>query len=104
MTILEIILLLAVFLLLFLLAASVYFNIKHGLIIIKLTESIEDTLDILDEKYDAMSKILEIPLFFDSPQIKSVVEDIKLCRDSLLKSANLLTNLNEDLDEKKENN
>lgn len=73
-----------------LLSISAYFNIKHGLLIIKLVESIENSLDILDERYDSISKVLDIPIFYDSPQVKQVVEDIKNCRDSLLKTANEL--------------
>ena len=73
-----------------LLSISVYFNIKHGLLIINLVESIENSLDILDERYNSISKVLDIPIFYDSPQVKQVVEDIKNCRDSLLKTANEL--------------
>lgn len=81
---------------------SFYFNIKHGILIIKMTESIEKTLDILDQKYNSISKILEIPVFYDSPQLKIVVEDIKSCRDSLLKSASILANVDEEKYEEEE--
>lgn len=68
-----------------------------------MTESIEKTIDILDQKYNSISKILEIPVFYDSPQIKNVVEDIKSCRDSLLKSASILANIDEEKYEEEEN-
>tara|TARA_Y100000310_G_C20484008_1_gene716045 strand:+ start:594 stop:908 length:315 start_codon:yes stop_codon:yes gene_type:complete len=104
MTTLEIILLLCSTLLFFLFLVSLYFNVKHGILIIKLTESIESALDILDEKYSSISKVLEIPLFYDSPQVKNVVEDIKNCRDSLLESAKVLTEVDEEQYEEKKSN
>ena len=104
MTILEIILICSNVLFLLMLVVSIRFNVKHGILIIKMTDAIEEVLDILDEKYEAMSKILDIPLFYDSPQVRSVVNDIRFCRDSLLKSANLLTNYQQEQDEKEEGN
>ena len=47
-------------------------------------------LDILDKKYTSMSEILEIPLFYDSPQIRGVLDDIKDSRDAILIAANQL--------------
>tara|TARA_Y100000034_G_scaffold131279_1_gene191684 strand:+ start:938 stop:1264 length:327 start_codon:yes stop_codon:yes gene_type:complete len=66
------------------LVVSIYFNIKHGLLILNFVETLEETLDLLDEKYHAISQILEIPIFYDSPQIKTVLQDIRDSRDSLL--------------------
>ena len=69
---------------------SMYFNYKHGTLIIKLIDEIELSLDVMDEKEQAISKILEIPLFYDSPQIRQVHTDIAACRDSILKVATVL--------------
>jgi len=104
MTTLEIILSCSNITLVFVLGISVFYNIRHGLWIIRTTESIEKALDILDERYSAISKVLEVPLFFDSPQIRSVVEDIKTCRDSLLESATILADVPQDDDEEKTDN
>lgn len=90
MTILEIGLIVSLAVSLCLLGVSVYFNIKHGLLILKFIEGIEETLDMLDKKYTSMSEILEIPLFYDTPQIRGVLDDIKDCRDSILIAANQL--------------
>ena len=38
---------------------SFYYCIKFALIIIKMQEVIEDSLDIIDEKYNNLNKILE---------------------------------------------
>tara|TARA_R110002110_G_scaffold105085_1_gene264500 strand:- start:1521 stop:1721 length:201 start_codon:yes stop_codon:yes gene_type:complete len=54
-------------------------------------DSIEDCLDIIDEKYELMSEVLQRPLFFDSQEVKSVVRDIKAVRGSLHSVALTLT-------------
>ena len=104
MTTFEIILLCSNITFVFILGISIFYNIRHALWIIRITESIEKTLDILDERYSAISKVLEVPLFFDSPQIRGVVEDIKTCRDSLLESATILADVQQDDDEEKTDN
>lgn len=71
-----------------LLSVSLYYLVKFSLIILKVEDAIEETLDVLDERYRSISKILEIPLFYDSPQIRQVIQDVKSTRDSLLLIAN----------------
>jgi len=44
--------------------ASVYLNIKMGITILKIEDSIVECLDILDERYTSISKILDTPVFF----------------------------------------
>ena len=79
-----------------LLGVSLYFNVKHGLIIIRFTESIEGSLDVIDEKYQSISEILERPVFFDSVEIRQVIKDIVSVRDSLLVIANSISNIDEE--------
>jgi len=80
-----------IIILLFVLAAvGVYFSIRFGLILLKVTDSIEECLDVLDERYESISKILEIPLFYDSPEVKKVVSDLKASRESINLIANSL--------------
>lgn len=78
-----------------LLAVSVYYLVKFSLIILKIEDTIEETLDILDERYRSISKVLEIPLFYDSPQIRQVIADIKTTRDTLLLIANRFASIDE---------
>jgi hypothetical protein len=82
-------------LLLLTLILSLYFNYKHGTFIIRLIDELEFALDVMDEKEQSISKILEIPLFFDSPQIKQVNNDITRCRDSIIKVAMILENVDD---------
>ena len=72
---------------------SIYLNIKFGLILLNMEDSIEECLDILDERYYSMSKVLEIPIFFDSIEVRQVIEDIRKSRESLLKVANTLAKI-----------
>ena len=57
-------------------------------------EAIENSLDVIDQKYSNISKILEIPIFFDSPEIKRVLRELEDARNSLIYVANELTNSN----------
>jgi len=88
-----------------LLVVILYFCIKFALIIIKMQDTIENSLDVIDEKYATISEILEIPVFFDSPEVKRVLAALKDVRDSLLYVANELTsnNLEEDTQKNEDN-
>ena len=74
-----------------LLCVSIYFNIKFGIIILKTIDTVEESLDALDEKYKTFSKILEKPVFFDSVEIRQVIQEIKSSQDLLLEIANKLS-------------
>ncbi len=75
-----------------LLGVAVYFCFKFAMIIINTQEVIEESLDILDEKYAKISEILNIPIFFDSKEVRDVLHEIKGVRDSILAIAQKLTN------------
>ena len=80
-----------IFLLAFFLLISLYYCIKFALVIIRIQDVLEETLDIIDSKYNNLSKILEIPIFYNSPEVKSVISEIEDAKDSLLYIANQLT-------------
>jgi len=77
----------AILILSILLLLTFYYSIKFGLIILKIEDAIEESLDVIDKKYDSMSEILERPLFYDSPEVRQVLQDIKSTRHSLHKVA-----------------
>jgi hypothetical protein len=52
---------------------------------------IEEVLDSLDEKFKIFSKILEKPVFFDSVEVRQVIQEIKNCQDLILEIANKLS-------------
>lgn len=75
--------------------AGGYFLAKFSMTILKFQEEVEKSLEILDERYSSISKVLEIPLFFDSPEVRRVVEDVGICRKSILQVAQALGNVEE---------
>ena len=77
------------------LCVSIFYVIKFGLIIIRVQDAIEESLDVLDEKYASIYEITKIPLFYDSPEIRKVLQDISMARDSVLDVAKVLTKIDE---------
>ena len=78
-----------------LLIFSLYYNYKLGIIILNVEDSIENSLDILDERYKKISDIAVKPVFFDSLEVRQVIDEINKSRDAILFIANILTNMNE---------
>lgn len=83
----------AIIFLILLLAVSIYFNVKFGLIILRVQDVIESSLDIMDERYASISSILEIPIFYDSAEIRKVLSDIGEARNAVLHIASELTSI-----------
>ena len=77
------------------LCGSLYYNYRFGLILIQLEDGIEESLDILDEKYSSISKILQRPVFFDSVEVRQVIRDIRDSRSAVLYVANILGSIDE---------
>jgi len=74
--------------------STIYFGLKcyeFGKMILGVQDSIENCLDILDERYASMSQVLEKPVFFDSLEVRQVIKDIQDSRDSILVVASSLT-------------
>lgn len=82
---------------------SAYYNYKFGRALIRMEDALEQSLDRLDERYESISKVLEIPLFYDSPQIRQVVSDIKECQQSIIYVANEIGRF-EEIDDGEEEN
>mgnify|MGYP007072082015 CR=1 FL=1 len=79
----------------FLLIVSLYFLFKFSIILIRVEDSIESSLDVLDERYKKMTEILEVPVFFDSLEVRNCIAEIKRSRDAILYVANSLTQKNQ---------
>jgi len=75
-----------------LLGASTYFAFKFAMILLNVEDTLEESLDVLDERYTSISRVLEIPVFYDSPEVKQVISDIDECRDAILRIASSLSN------------
>jgi hypothetical protein len=49
-------------------------------------------LDILNERYASIGKILKKEIFFDSVEVRQVLADIRESQDAIVRVANELTN------------
>jgi len=80
-----------VFLLLILLVFFGYKAYTFSILILKLEDNIEESLEILEERYESMSKILEKDVFFDSIEVRQVIDDIRISHEAIFIIANSLT-------------
>ena len=86
----------------FFLAFKLY---KFSIIILNMESALEESLDILNEKYSKMNEIAQTPVFFDSVEVRQVIAEIKSCHEAILIVANTLTygtGLKSELKEKSE--
>ena len=70
---------------------ALFYCIKFGVIILRVQDTLEETLDVIDEKYATITEICERPLFYDSPEVKKVLEDLRGVRSALHEIAYALT-------------
>ena len=77
------------------LLVSLYYNYKLGKIILQVQDDIEECLDVLDGRYKSVSEILNIPVFFDSVEVRRAIQDIERCRDSILYVADRMASIDE---------
>ena len=82
-----------------LLGISSYFCLKFALLILGIQESVEECVEIMDERYESIDKILSRPLFYDSQEVRQVLEDIKKSRNAIF---NVAKSLSSNFDDGKE--
>ena len=68
-----------------------WYCIKFSMIVLDVQDSLEESLDLLDQKYNNLSKILEIPIFYDSQEVKRAINEVEDARNILLYIANRIT-------------
>ena len=64
---------------------------QFSIVLMDVEDAIEESLDILNERYGKMNEILEKPVFFDSVEVRQVISDIRECHRAVLIIANKLT-------------
>ncbi len=64
---------------------------QFSIVLMDVEDAIEESLDILNERYGKMNEILEKPVFFDSVEVRQVIADIRECHRAILIIANKLT-------------
>ena len=77
------------------LIVSLYYNYRFGKVILQVQDDIEECLDVLDGRYKSVSEILNIPVFFDSIEVRRVIQDIEKCRSSILYVADRMTTIDQ---------
>jgi len=71
---------------------STFICFRFAIIILNIKDIIEDSLDVLDEKYESINEILNIPLFYDSREVRKVLSDLKEARQAVEFIADSLNN------------
>ena len=61
---------------------------QFSIVIMDIEDAIEESLDILNEKYSKMNEIIQKPVFFDSIEVRQVISEIKDCHNAILIIAN----------------
>lgn len=86
------------------LAVSVYYTIKFGMIILRMQDAIENSLEKLDQSYASITQVLQTPLFFDNAEVKKVLLDLEQSRNSVIYVAGQLASIEEVDEEEEEEN
>lgn len=73
-----------------LLIVSVRYNIRHARVILDVEDSLSEALDTCDVAYRRMSEVLELPVALNTPEVRQVVEQIRVVRDSVLYVSNVM--------------
>jgi hypothetical protein len=72
---------------------SSYYAVKFGLVILRLEDIIEASLDSLDDRYQNLASIASKPVFFDSLEVRACIQEIKKSRDTIQLIALQLTSI-----------
>jgi len=87
---------------LFLLSCILVYKLyQYSLIIINTETAIEECLDILNERYENVSAILEKEVFFDSVEVRAVINEIKIRQEAIYQVAEIMIK-DKQIDEKKD--
>ncbi len=68
-----------------------FFCIKFAILVLNLQDAVEDSLTKINDNYESISEILERPLFYDSPEVRQVLQDVTDVRNSIFLIANTLS-------------
>lgn len=84
------------------LVISSYYCFKFAMTILRVQDVLEESLDVLDERYKNITEILARPLFFDSQEVRAVLKDIEASKDAVHVIAKALVENFEAKDENEE--
>lgn len=78
----------AIFFVLF--CVGMFFTIKFTRRVLAMEDRIEDALEVLDNAEASITQSLQKPLFFDNPEIRKTVDDIKMVRQAIIEIGNAI--------------
>lgn len=68
-----------------------FYAIKFGIILLRVQDQLEESLDILDNQYQNINEVLQLPVYSDNIEVKSIVRNFQSARDSIVLVANIMT-------------
>jgi len=95
LTFLEIILTISLTISVILFVITSFYLFRFSILIIKIQDALEECIENLEIRQQSISKILEIPLFYDSLEIRRVLDEIKFAKLSIEEVAQTLGNIEE---------
>jgi len=69
-----------------------FYLFRFAVSIFRVEDNIEESLDVIDTSYGKISEILEKPLFYDSAEVRQILNELNRTRAALLYVANVMTN------------
>ena len=78
---------------------GVYYAVKFGLVILKLEDAIELSIDLLEERRQVLTEISEKPVFFDSVEVRQCITEINKSINAVSDISNLLVSMGKNLNE-----
>jgi hypothetical protein len=86
-------------LLLLLCSVTLIYVFRFAFLILETEKRLTEAIDAIDEEYTEISKVLEKPVFFDSPEIRQVINSIENVRNTFLNISAYVIEGYEDIDE-----
>jgi hypothetical protein len=68
-----------------------FYLYRFARIILKTEEDVEASLDIIDESYQNIATVLDKPLFYDSGEVRQILNQLRNSRTALLYVANRMS-------------
>jgi hypothetical protein len=79
-----------------------YHAYRFAKMVLSIQDAIEESLELMNARIASVSRVLEIPLFYDSPEIRKVHEDLKASKDAIMKVAQTFSTIEEGAQEDEE--
>lgn len=68
-----------------------FYCFKFAITVLKVQDALQESIEVIDEKYENINQILARPLFYDSPEVRKVLKDIGDTREALIDVSDSLT-------------